>query len=355
MMKTLIFNLILSLLILILAGCIEDHSSAPLKFKAYEYNPILNPGEPGSWDELSPSVPNIVWSDSVFYLFYMGWNTYGRIAIGLASSEDGFHFTKFVGNPIISPGDKGFDAFAVAAPIVMKDDSLWTMYYNALETADYAPGPVIAMASAPQPTGPWTKKETAVLTSGSKGEWDAGFVISSSVIKLEHDSYLMYYSGGKDFFELKDFNIGMATSKDGEHWKKYNDPATKHHPYAESDPVFMAGKAGDWDGSYVWMANVARFLQGYSMYYTGVKVNNNKVYGAIGYALSKDGIRWERYAANPVYSVEDDPCIKSLNDEVIIENPSFLTMDTLCFMFYSYGTEEQGIGLATAKVPVGYK
>ncbi|MBC8319881.1 MAG: hypothetical protein H8E34_04085 [Bacteroidetes bacterium] len=354
-MKKLILNLILSLFVLSLPGCKQDISPSPMKFKAYEHNPIINPGAPGSWDELSPSVPNIVWSDSIFYLFYMGWNTSGRIAIGLASSDDGFHFTKFEGNPIISPDSKGFDAFAVAAPIVMKDYSLWIMYYNALETADYAPGPSITMASATQPTGPWSKKETAVLTSGSKGEWDAGFVIASSVIKLENNSYIMYYTGGKDFFELKDFNIGMATSKDGEHWKKYNDPATKVHPYAESDPVFMAGKAGDWDGSYVWMPKVARFSEGYNMYYTGIKVSKKKVYGATGYAFSKDGIRWERYTGNPVYNVEDDPCINSPADEAIIENPSFYYMDTLCFMFYSYGTEGQGIGLATAKVPVGYK
>ena len=57
----------------------------------------------------------------------------------------------------------------------------------------------------------------------------------------------MYYSGGQDILLANDWFIGMATSKDGIKWKKYNDPGTSQHPFTESDPVMMTGKAGDWD------------------------------------------------------------------------------------------------------------
>jgi sucrose-6-phosphate hydrolase SacC (GH32 family) len=174
-------------------------------------------------------------------------------------------------------------------------------------------------------------------------------------MRLDDGSYRMYYSGGTEITHWKDFYIGMASSLDGINWKKYNDPSTKEHPFAESDPVFMNGEPGDWDDSYVWMANVARFSEGYRMYFMGASKKNNILSGAIGYAISSDGMRWEKYASNPVYTIKDDPCLKSSNDAVIIENPSILYMDSLCFMYYGYGTLDSGIGLATAKLPLSGK
>ena len=44
--------------------------------------------------------------------------------------------------------------------------------------------------------------------------------------------------------------------------------------------------------------------------------------GSIGYATSEDGIHWEKYKKNPVYSVEDDPYyFKMVKKEAIIHNP----------------------------------
>ncbi len=51
-MKKLTFNLVLSLFILSLSGCKQEKYPTPLKFKGYENNPVLVPGEPGSWDDL---------------------------------------------------------------------------------------------------------------------------------------------------------------------------------------------------------------------------------------------------------------------------------------------------------------
>ncbi len=91
-----------------------------MKFKAYDHNPILSPGEPGTWDELFLWTPQIIYDKNVFYLFYLGGNVKGQMAVGLASSIDGFHFTKFIGNPVLSPGENGFDAVTVGPGIVLK-------------------------------------------------------------------------------------------------------------------------------------------------------------------------------------------------------------------------------------------
>ena len=61
----------------LLSACHHDTSPAPLKFTAYENNPILGPGEPGEWDELVVLIPSALRHENVFYLFFSGWHPLG--------------------------------------------------------------------------------------------------------------------------------------------------------------------------------------------------------------------------------------------------------------------------------------
>ena len=72
------------------------------------------------------------------YLFYTAYNQSGSRALGLATSLDGFHFTKFKGNPILTGDKKGYDAFGVAQAQVLKEDSLWVLYFNGREIAGFS-------------------------------------------------------------------------------------------------------------------------------------------------------------------------------------------------------------------------
>lgn len=331
---------------MLLSGCQTSHSPSPLKFKAYEHNPVLSPGKAGSWDELFLCAPQVIYHENVFYLFYLGCNVAGRMSVGLATSSDGVRFSKYAGNPVLAPDNTAFDAYTVGPGIVLKEVSGWVMYYNCSELGTYAPGTAVGRATASQLTGPWKRSDVPVLASGRKGEWDDGFIIPSSVLRLVDGSYMMFYSGGREISLWDDFYIGMAKSMDGINWKKHNDPATDQHPFAQSDPVFRPGDAGDWDGDFVWMANVSVSSGLFRMYYTGVSGNAS----AIGYAESKDGMHWKRYPENPVYRGKDDPSMKSMEDAESIENPSLLFLDTICFMYYDYGPTAKKIGFATAPV-----
>ncbi|MFA4865020.1 MAG: hypothetical protein WC605_14775, partial [Bacteroidales bacterium] len=289
----------ISLFALLLTSCRHDPSPAPLKFNAWENNPVISKGEPGSWEDLFVFLPHAFRQDNVFYLFYSGMKINGKYNIGLATSTDGYHFSKFGGNPVFASDNQGFDAYGVGAAIVLKEDSVWVMYYNAAEIAGYGPGPYIGRATAKVLTGPWTSGEAPVLTAGSRGEWDAGFVVPNSILEIEDGSYMMYYTGGADFISWKDFSIGIAFSSDGIKWKKYNDPATTEHPFKESDPVLKTGDAGEWDCDYLWTAHVSKSSDFYEIYYMGSHIikaepPDNEL-AAIGYATSKDGIHWEKY------------------------------------------------------------
>lgn len=343
-----ILLLLLIIFLLLQPSCRQNDSSSPPKFEGYKNNPILTPGEPGSWDELFVSAPQVVFHENTFYLFYMGGNEAGRMAVGLATSQDGFNYIKFDRNPLLAPDSTGFDIFTLGPGIILKEDSGWVMYYNSLELAVYTPGASVGRAMAEELSGPWTRGNMQVITSGKKGEWDDGFILPCSVMKLGDGYYRIYYTGGREISGCKDFYIGMAESKDGISWTKYNDPATTQSPFRDSDPVFINGNKGEWDENAVWMANIKEFRSGFRMYYTGVKGSGGE---AIGYAESRDGIRWERYHGNPVYAGKGDPDMNYSDEIKVTSNPFFLELDTICFLYY-YNENDLpsggNIGVATA-------
>ena len=56
------------------------------------------------------------------------------------------------------------------------------------------------------------------------------------------------------------------------------------------------------------MVTKHHFQDGFEMYYHGEVSKDVKWFiGSLGYATSSDGIHWEKYKNNPVYTVEDDP------------------------------------------------
>jgi predicted GH43/DUF377 family glycosyl hydrolase len=334
------------LILLLITACRQNDTPSPPEFKAFERNPILETGAPGSWDDQFIVAPCIVMNDKLFYMFYLGCNTTGITAVGLAISDDGFHFEKFAGNPVVSHDNTGFDAFGIGEVTVIRDDSIWVMYYNGRETAGYGPGPSFGRATAKSLTGPWQRSEMPVLETGRKGEWDAGFIISASVLRQEDGRWLMYY-----FAEDKPVYTGMATSNDGIRWNKYNDPATTQHPFAESDPVLMIGNKGDWDDNWVGVSTVFKNSNGFEMYYSGRTIYENIERIALGHATSRDGIQWEKYQGNPFYDVKKDPFLMSIGqDSTVIESPSVIFKGNTGFMYYDYGTVTGKIGLATARV-----
>jgi len=71
----------------------------------YEGNPVLSPGEWGSWDDGGFSEAKVTYRDGVFHLFYGGAKLLKprrltQESIGYAYSLDGYNFTKYSGNPV---------------------------------------------------------------------------------------------------------------------------------------------------------------------------------------------------------------------------------------------------------------
>lgn len=265
-------------------------------FKPFENNPILSPGADGQWDAVSVRFPQVILYKGTYYMFYGTFQTMiAPVAIGYATSDDGIHWTKFDGNPVLKGSGDSFDAFGVTRPVVMvQPDGTWVLYYSAIPGKNRVFGATIGRATAPAPGGPWTRDTEPVLVTGTVGEWDTPFLFPDSVV-MDGAQYVMYYSSG--------FALGRATSKDGIHWTKYNDPATGG-AFADSDPVLTGGSSGSWDAALAWGSSVQHTKNGWEMFYYGGTNLNGGPNIKIGYAYSTDGITWTKYP-NPVIGFED--------------------------------------------------
>jgi hypothetical protein len=98
-------------------------------------NPLLE-SQPGAWDDeiLEQAV---VYANGQYYLWYSGWRGELKpdtvISIGLATSSDGTHWTRYARNPVITPGASGsWNDMGVLAPdvLVQSDGSLLMAAYG---------------------------------------------------------------------------------------------------------------------------------------------------------------------------------------------------------------------------------
>lgn len=316
---------------------------AQTELTPYQGNPILGFGSPGSWDAGWVAFGRTVLHNGTYYSFYAGSPDLmtSPETIGYAISSDGISFTKYENNPVLKGDSTGFDAYFVSEPVPLIDSNTWVLYYNASPVPSAEPGPAIGRAVANDPSGPWTRADSAVLETGNAGEWDASFILPNSVIHTD-SGYVMYYSASiGPPSQGAPAMVGMATSADGITWTKYDDPATTDPPYADSDPVLTPGTPGSWDAGFAWECTVWQSLNGWEMYYSGTP--DDFATEQIGYATSDDGIHWDKYENNPVLGPDE-----SWNGLWVLASSTIL-IDSVYYLYYTgfSGFASTQIGLAT--------
>lgn len=173
---------------------------------------------------------------------------------------------------------------------------------------------------------------------GKPGMFDQHGTSYPSVIKVG-SAYRLYYTGWMRGETIPWYNaLGMATAKDGVHFKKVSDaPIFDRNP---SDPIGIGSSC------------IRRYKNQWIMWYTSFSSwkpvgKALKHYYHIKYATAKDGIHW-----NPTGHI----CIDFENaKEHAIATPSVLFIHGLYLMWYSYRGSRYRIGFAVSKDGVHWK
>ena len=250
-------------------------------------NPIIGPGDPGSWGAGGHSAGTVVFDGSIYHMWLEGYDDGASLAdIGHATSPDGVNWTMDPANPVLTRGEPGeWDDQFVYGSAVTHDGEQFRMWYSGGD------GSYERVGYATSPDGTvWTKHAgNPVMDVGPAGSWTDRIVRPGTVIN-DGDIFKMWFFGG-----MSTLQIGFASSSDGINWDQ------------RSDPVLSPGAfPGAWDPL---VANPWVVFDGYTyhMWYVGGIEQAPPGGGLfIGYAFSSDGITWTKHRDNPVIQTADN-------------------------------------------------
>jgi len=293
-------------------------------------NPILVPGEPGTWNDVSEYPFCVLFHDGTYRLWIGGYDGI-TVSFGYFSSADGIDWTPYEANPVLRAGTGGsWDDNRLINPYVIVNKNAYQMWYSASDGNNYR----IGYATSPDGVS-WTKYEgNPVMDLGPEGSWDDSEVTDPCVY-FDGAVYHMWYAGANG----STTRIGYASSADGISWTKY-----------EGNPVLDKGPVPDWDYRHVYAPDVLFDGMTYHMWYTGT-VESSGWYHRTGYATSNDGRSWKKHGDNPVLMPSDGSWDSQWVGYVKVLWDGF---DGLFKMWYGGGTDSEvaKIGYATAPLMV---
>ena len=188
-------------------------------------SPILDPGQPGTFDEHGIMPSCAVRNGSQVFLYYSGWSRSASVpytnSTGLAISNDGGEtFRKVSDGPVLSKGIH--DPYSATSPCVLKEGNTWHMWYCSgtgwLKIGEKYEHTYDIKYARSADGFSWLPQKEPVISQQTEYEaLTRPFVIESS------DGYHMWfcYRGSHDFRDGKEaYQIGYAHSKDLQHWQR---------------------------------------------------------------------------------------------------------------------------------------
>lgn len=198
----------------VLLSSVVSHASLAQGVSYTEFDtgpaePVFTRGAPGAWDEFLREKVQVLQDGSGFKMWYSGYSSAGQYAsskIGYATSNDGLHWTRYAGNPVIS---RQFDQDISVVP--QPDGSYWMYIEVSNEHIDLMTSPD-GITWTPSPANP-------VKT-----------LAASPVVWREGSAWYMLY----EHMAGTTYDIWLATSNDGLNWTD-----VPENPVL-TDPLFVA-------------------------------------------------------------------------------------------------------------------
>jgi predicted GH43/DUF377 family glycosyl hydrolase len=126
--------------------------------------------------------------NNTYYLYYSGRNL-PNYKIGLATSSDGIHWTKYSGNPILVPTEP-WESTGTFYPSVIIDNGIFKMVYS-----NANPNNALGMATSNDGIH-WSKNISNPIfeMQNTSNNWGIGGISYPCFMKINNE-YRIYYSG----------------------------------------------------------------------------------------------------------------------------------------------------------------
>ncbi len=249
-------------------GYVEVDARDPRKVLTVSQRPVLDVGEPGTFDDNGVNPVCLVPHQGRLFLYYVGWQLGVRVRyylfVGLAVSEDGGEtFRRVSRTPVLDRSDG--ERFVRTAAHVRVENGTWKMWYIGGSDWVEANGKSVPsytlryLESADGRT--WGPSGRACLHFASPDEYGFGrpFVVRDG------GRYRMWYSI-RTF--SKGYRLGYAESPDGLRWRRMD------------DRVGIDVSAAGWDSEMICFGALADVPGRTYLFYNG----NN--YGQTGFGVA---------------------------------------------------------------------
>ncbi|WP_199539384.1 glycosylase [Dyadobacter luteus] len=239
-----------------------------ISFKPYNGNPVFEGLKDSTfWDEKIRERGFMLKEDSTYYLWYTGYNrvTGKQIKyLGLATSPDGFNWTRHPSNPV-------HRGLWVEDVFVLKEDSTYYMFAESR-------GDSAHLLTSKDKIN-WLDQGALDIRRKNGEAIEAGPYGTPAVWKENGTWYL--------FYERNDAAVWLATSKDLKVWTNIQD-----------EPVLNCGPEA-YDKFAVAMNQIIKYKGLYYAYYHASAYKDWREWST-NIAVSSDLIHWEKYKRNPI-------------------------------------------------------
>jgi hypothetical protein len=246
-------------------------------------DPCLSLGSPGAFDDTHIFAPCVAFEDGEFSMWYCG--SQGTVetrvfGMGLATSTDGVHFTRHGRAPVLCFAD-GQRSILTPALLrhpdgsVCREDGRLHMWFAA---CNFPTGDGLHTLHAS------TSRDGRAWSTPSDPQFEN---VYAPTIMKEGGIYRMWYAD----VSTEPWCFRYAESGDGVQWK------------ADVEAVLVIDQR--WERNRLFYPTVLKAEGLYLMWYGSyTHAKGEALKTALGFAVSKDGRKWQKYAENPVFEPE---------------------------------------------------
>ncbi len=225
---------------------------------------------------------------TILYLQFVWVMFFSACPISMVLGQS--QWDKYVSNPVLTP-DPQLGLLGFSDPTLLFDGATIHLWISG---GGFVPGGTVpgvrtyyytssdGLSWQGHPTNP-------VFREGAPGTWDSGHIETPSVITNASDFWL-YYAATPDSMANKGtlLKFGLATSNDGENWIR-----------SPTNPILERGLPDSWEERQIESPCVLKTDSLFCMWYSGIDIEW-KIH--VGLATSANGITWQKYPDNPVFS-----------------------------------------------------